>query len=147
MEHAGYRGTLYTTSPHAALWLQGEQTTHTLEFGLDESSSFPVVVGHHIAEGQPAYYHTGDHLKLKGRKVMGIETKEHGKTVFKTGVLGKPDVTRQLHPSSPDSHDGPWPAPGQVKYMDLDEVTGRIMVAIGPVLYCAQQLCLADLPI
>ena len=151
----GYRGTLYkTASPHPALWLQGEHTAHTLEFDVGESE-FPVVVNHQITEGQPAYY-VAARLKLKGRKVMGIDVKQRGKAVFRTGVLGKPDLTRQLRASLPGVYTGPRIGQDEVKYVDLDEATGTIMVVIGAVpnparpranVPFARQFCLADLPI
>ena len=152
-DSSGYRGTLYkTASPHPALWLQGEHTAHTLEFDVDESE-FPVVVNHRITEGQPAYY-VAARLKLKGRKVMGIDVKQRGKVVFRTGVLGKPDLTRQLRAPLPGVCTGPQIGQDEVKYVDLDEVTGRIVVVIGIVPFegrddipYVQQLCLADLPI
>ena len=44
-----YRGSHYKTtspySPYHALCLQGEKTTHTLEFDVDESGCLPKVVG------------------------------------------------------------------------------------------------------
>ena len=149
---SGFRGTLYKAAPHPALWLQGEQATHTLESDVDESN-FPVVVNHHITEGRPAY-HVGDHLKLKGRKVMGVDVGQHGETVFRTGVLGKPDLTRQLRAKLPGVYDGPWHEQDEVKYVDPDEATGRTMIVIGTVpgrrqnnIPFARRLCLADLPI
>ena len=148
-----YRGTLYKTeSAYPALWLQGELTTHTLEFDVDESGCFPVVANHHITEGRPAYY-TERHLKLQGRKVMGTEVGQGGETVFKTGVLGNPDLTRELHASLPGVWDGHWFELDEVKYTDLDEATGRIMVVVGPVpgwrsdkIPYACRLYLADIP-
>jgi len=150
---SGYRSTLYkTASPYHALWLQGGWATHTLEFDVDESG-FPMVVNHHVTEGQPAYY-VEDHLKLQGRKGMGFNVEEHGEIVLNTGVLGKPDVTRQLRAQLPGLYDGPRLKRDEVKYTDLDEVTGRIMIVVGPgrgrmsdnIPY-ARRLCLADLPI
>ena len=149
---SGYRGTLFkTASPYPALWLQGRQTTHALEFDVDESGCFPVVANHHITEGQPAYY-VARHLKLEGRKAMGVDVKEHGEAVFKTGVLGRPGLTRLLHASLPGLFDSY--RRDEVKYVDLDEVTGRIMIVIGTVpgrrsrnTPYARRLCLADLPI
>ena len=89
-----YDGTLYkTASRYPGLWLQGELTTHALEFDVDESGCFPVFVTHRITEGQPAY-HGESYLSLQGRKAMGIEVKQHGEIIFDTGVLGKPDLTR-----------------------------------------------------
>lgn len=150
-----YRGTFYkTASPYPALWLQGEQVTHTLEFYVDENGCSPVVVNHHIVEGRPAYC-VGDHLKLKGRKVMGINVGPYGETVFMTGVYGKPGLTRRLHTKLPGVF-GPGldqygrHRPDEVKYADLDEATGRIMVVIGAAsdrVPYVQRLCLADLPI
>ena len=151
---SGYYGTFYkTASPYPALWLQGEQTTHTLEFGVDESGCFPVVTNHHITQGQPAYY-VERHLKLQGRKAMGTEVKQDGEAVFKTGVLGKPDLARELRASLPGMWDGHRFESDEVKYTDLDEATGRIMVVIGTVpdlrsdsIPYARRLCLADLPL
>ena len=147
---AEYRGTIYkTASPYPALWLQGDQVTHTLEFDMDESD-FPVVVNHHITEGQPDYY-AGDHLKLQGRKGMSIEVRQGGEIVLNTGVLGKPDITRELRAKLPGRYGGPWRKQDEVKYADLDEVTGRIMIVTGTKEYnavpYARRLCLADLPI
>ena len=146
------RGTLYrTTSPYPALWLQGEQATHTLEFDVDESGYYPVVVNHHTTEGRPAYY-VGEALKLQGRKGMGIEVKRRGEIIFNTGVLGKPD-TRQLHALVPGLNEGARLMQDEVKYTDLDEVTGRIIVAVGPAprrrrnnIPYARRLYIADLP-
>ena len=144
------RGTLYkTTSPYPALWLQGKQATHTLEFDADESG-YPVVVNHRITEGRPAFY-VGNDLKLQGRKGMGIEIERRGEIVFHTGILGKPN-TRRLRAPIPGLNEGPRFTKDEVKYTDLDEVTGRIMVVVGPVprrrrdIPYAQKLYIADLP-
>jgi len=146
------RGTLYkTTSPYPALWLQGKQATETFEFGVDESGCYPVVANHHITEGQPAFY-VGNHLKLQGRKGISVETERRDEIVFNTGVLGKPD-TRRLRAPMPGLNECPRPAQGEVKYTDLDEVTGRIMVVVGPVpdqwwdeVPCVRRGYIADLP-
>ncbi|KAF9651048.1 hypothetical protein BDM02DRAFT_3259260 [Thelephora ganbajun] len=149
-----FRGSLYkTASPCSALWLQGMQATHALEFDVDESGCFPVVVNHHITEGQPAYY-VKDRLKLQGRKGMSIDVERHGEIVFNTGELGKPDLTRQLRAPVPGLNDGPSHKQYDVKYADLDEVTGRIMIVAssspgrrqGSVPY-ARRLYIADLPV
>ena len=149
-----YRGTLYkTASTYPALWLQGEQTAHTLEFDVDELGCFPIVVNHQVTEEQSAYY-AQRHLKLQGRKAMGIDVKQGGKTVFKTGVFGKPDLARELHALLPGFWDVDRRLLDEVKYTDLDEATGRIMVVIGTVadqrgfytISSAQRLCLAELP-
>ena len=147
---SGYRGTIYkTASPYPALWLQGWQVTHTLEFDMDESG-FPTVVNHHITEEQPAYY-VGSHLKLQGRKVMSIDTKQGGEIVLNTGVLGKPDITRELRAKLPGLYDGRWYQQDRMKYTDLDEATGRIMIVVGqvpgPRWRQNKWLCIADLPI
>ena len=147
-----YLGTLNETGfSYPALWLQGSWFTHTLEFDVDESGCFPVVVSHHITEGEPAY-HVTRHLKLQGRKAMGVFA-WRGEALFKTGMLGKPDLTRQLRARLPGVYEGPWHGQDEVKYAGLDEVTGRIMVAIGTVsgqrqvdVTYARRLCLADLP-
>ena len=149
---SGYRGTLNeTASPYHALWLQGSWFTHTLEFDVDESGCFPVVVSHQITQGQPAYY-VRRHLKLQGRKAMGVDV-WRGEAVFKTGVLGNSDLTRQLRARLPGVYEGPLHEQDEAKYADLDEVTGRIMVVIGTVpgrrqgdIPYARRLCLADLP-
>ena len=148
-----HRGTLYeTTSPYPALWLQGTWATHTLEFDVDESGCFPMVVNHHITEGRPGYY-AGDRLKLQGRKGMSISIGQGGEIVFNTGVLGKPDITRQLRAKLPILWEGHWFRRDEVKYTDLDEVTGRIMIVIGPgrrrdiKIPYARRLWLAELPI
>jgi len=148
------RGTLYKTeSPYPALWLQGERTTHTLELDVDESGCFPVVVSHRITEGQPAYYE--ECLKLQGRKGMGVDVGLHDEIVFNMGVLGKPDMTRRLYAALPGFNKGILFEQDEVKYVDLDEATGRIMVVVGlpsdrwgrkDVPY-AWQLYLADLPV
>lgn len=145
-----YDGTLYkTASRYPGLWLQGELTTHALEFDVDEFGCFPVFVTHRITEGQPAY-HAGYHLSLQGRKMMSIEVKQHGEVIFNTGVLGKPDLTRQLRASLPGLSDDGWRIREVLKYTKLDEVTGRIMIAIGTEFDqtgASWRLCLADLPI
>ena len=85
---------------------------------------------------------------------MGVDVGQHGETVFRTGVLGKPDLTRQLRAKLPGVYDGPWHEQDEVKYVDLDEATGRTMIVIGTVpdrsqnnIPFARRLCLADLPI
>ena len=146
------RGTLCkTASPYPALWLQGKQAAHTFEFDVDESGCYPVVVNDRITEGGPAFYE-GDHLKLQGRKGIGIETEQRDEIVFNTGIRGKTD-TRRLRAPMLGPNEGPPPAQGEVKYTDLDEVTGRIMVVVGPVpdqwwdeVPCAWRLYVADLP-
>ena len=147
------RGTLYkTASPYPALWLQGKQVTHILEFDVDESGCYPVVANHHITEGRPAFY-VGNDLKLQGRKGMGIETERRGEIVFNTGILGRPG-TRRLRAPIPSLNSSLRFMRDEVKYTDLDEVTGRIMVVVGPVPHgrrqadipYAQKLYIADLP-
>ena len=153
---SGYHGTTYrTVSPYPALWLQGEQITHTLEFDVDESGCFPIVANHHITLGQPAYY-VERYLKLRGQKVMSTEVRQGGEVVFRTGVLGKPDLARELRASLPGRRlrGRRWLEQNGVKYTGLDEVTGRILVVIGTVpdqgadnIPYARRLCLVDLPI
>jgi len=158
------RGTLYkTVSPYLTLWLQGGWATHTLEFDVDESG-FPVVVNHQSTRGRPAYY-TGKYLKLQGRKGMGIGVERPGEVVLNTGVLGKPKITRRLRAPIPglNTDDRPSRPRDIVKYTDLDEATGRIMIVVGPKLRRsgtmsvhassrvetphAQRLYIGDLPI
>jgi len=159
-----YRGTLYSTaSPHPALWLQGYQDTHILEFDVDESGCFPVVVNHHRTGGRPAYY-VGEYPKLRGRKGMSIDVGRRDEIVLiNTGVLGKPDITRRLRAPIRGLYDnnGSWRRQHEVKYTDLDEMTGRIMIAVGPGRMggmslrgsdwdeapCARRLYIGDLPI
>ena len=150
----GYCGTFYkTASPYPALWVQGVQVTHTLEFDVDESGCFPVVVDHHFTEGLSAY-NVGSRLKLQGRKRMSFGVIRGGEIVLNTGVLGKPETTRQLRAQLPGVYELLWSSSrDEVKYTDLDEVTGRIMIAVGLVPRCrrnsyfprARRLCLADL--
>lgn len=156
---AGCHGALYkTTSPYPTLWLQGEQATHTLEFSVDESGCFPVVVNHRIVEGTPAY-HVGANVILKSRKVMGVDIEDDGEIVFTTGVQGKPDFTRELRARLPGLS-GTCPSQAvqdEMRHADFDEATGRIMFAAGAVAASrdwgtdrvpyGQRLCLADLPI
>jgi len=99
-----------------------------LEFDVDESGCFPVVVNHHRTEGRPAYY-VGNHLKLQGRKGMGIDVERRGEVVLYTGVLGEPDMTRRLRAPIPGLNANGGPC---LKYTDLDEVTGRIVIVVGP---------------
>ena len=120
---------------------------------VDESGCFPVVVNHHIAEGQPAYY-AKHYLKLQGRKVVGTEVGQGGEAVFKTGMLGKLDLTREIRASLPGFGDGDWRKQDKVKCTDFDEATGKVIVVInaspsrrGDDIHCARRLCLADLPI
>ena len=147
-----HRGTLYeTASPYPALWLQGEWTTHTLEFDVDKSGCIPMVVNHQITEGRPAHY-VGDRIKLQGRKVMSISIgqAEDDEIVINTGVLGKPDITRQLRVQLPGLYESHWYRRDELKYADLDEATGRIMIVLGSIRCSfsdARQLLLAELPI
>jgi len=145
-------GTLYkTASPYPALWLLWEEATHTLEFDVDESGCYPVVVNHHITEGPPDFK-VGDNIELRGRKGMGVEKRRRGEIVFNTGVLGKPD-TRRLRAPIPGLNDNSRPAHDKVWDTDLDEVTGRIMILVGPVhdrrldaIPRAQRLYIAEIP-
>jgi hypothetical protein len=147
-----FHGTLYkTASSYPALWLQEEETTHTIEFGVDESGRYPVVMNHHIAEGRPAFY-VGNDVELRGRKGMGIETERWGEIVFNTGMLGKPDTRRLRAPMSHLNED-PQLAHDGITYTDLDEVTGRIMIVVDSMfarrqgdIPRAQRLYIADLP-
>ena len=124
------QGTLYkTASPYPGLWLQGKQSTHMVEFDVDESGRYPVVVNHHITEGQPAF-HMGDTIKLQGRKGISTETGRQDEIVINTGVVGKPD-TRRLRVSIPGLNEGPRLRQDIMKYTDLDEMTGRIMIVVG----------------
>ena len=151
LDASDYRGTLYeTASPYPGLWLQGEQSTHAIEFDVDGSGCYPVVVNHHITEGQPVF-HVGDALKLQGRKGMSIETGLRDEIVINTGVLGKPD-TRRLRVSIPGLNVGSRFRKEKVKYTDLDEMTGRVMIVVGrededdeDIPY-AKKLYIADLP-
>ena len=77
--------------------------------------------------------------------------------MFKTGGLGRSDLARRLDARLPGVYE--YSQLGQyseVKYVDLDEATGRIMVVIGAAVDgdsgddftpYARRLCLADLPI
>lgn len=117
-----------TASLFPALWLQGGLTTHTLEFDANDSG-FPVVAKHDFTGGRPAF-HSAEHIKLRGRKGMSIEDRLQGQIAFKTGVLEEPDIMRRLSVSIPGLNDRPhW---DEFKYADLDELTGRIMIVIGP---------------
>jgi len=64
---------------------------------------------------------------------MGISVERPGEVVLNTGVLGKPDITRRLRAPIPGLNADPPRRPRDiVKYTDLDEATGRIMIAVGP---------------
>ena len=149
LDASEFRGTFYkTASPYPALWLQGKRTTHTIEFDVDESGYYPVVVNH-ITEGQPAFY-VGNTLKLKGRKGMSIETEWEDEIVINTGVLGKPG-TRRLRAPIPGLNIGIEFMRDEVRYTDLDEVTGRILVVVGQEdieedAHYAKKLYIAELP-
>jgi hypothetical protein len=146
------RGTLYkTASPYHALWLQGMQATHTLEFDADESGCFPVVVNHKVTGDRPVFQ-SAEHLELRGRKGMRIESGLEGEVVFHTGILEKPGLTRRLRASVPGLHDDLWG--DEFKYADLDELTGRIMFVVGLIIDWgrydfpyAQEVYIADLPV
>ena len=142
-----------TVSPRPALWIQGEWGTHTLEFDVDESGCFPLVADHQVTEGRPAYY-VGFSFKLQGRKGMAVGFGK-GEIVINTTVFGRPDITRRLRAGLPRVNDRRR-RQEEVKYADLDEVTGRMMVVVGPVARCqrgpgrapyAERLYLADIPI
>ena len=143
------RGTYYkAASPFPALWLQGGLFTHTLEFGEDESG-FPVVTKHDFTGGRPTF-RSAEHIKLRGRRGMSIEQPLQGQIVIKTGVLEKPVAMRRLNVSLPGLTDCPqW---GGFMFADLDELTGRIMIIVGPPIsrrfdniLCARQLYVVDL--
>ena len=146
------RGTFYkTTSLSRVLWLQGRSATHTLEFGVDESGYFPVVVDHNITE-RPRTFHPTKHIKLQGRKGMCIECRPGGEFVFHTRVPEDPDLTRQLHASLRGLDGRAWR--DELKYVDLDELTGRIMIVVGRPnrrmrgdFPRARRLYIADLPV
>ena len=130
---SSYRvGTLYkTASPYPAIWLLGEEATHTLEFDVDESGCYPVIVDHQIIWGRPDFK-VGDDIELRGRKGMGIETRRRDEIVFNTGILGESD-TRRLRAPIPGLNTGPRPKQDKAWHTDLDEVTGRTMALVGPV--------------
>ena len=143
-----------TVSPCPALWIQGEMATHTLEFDVDGSGGFPVVADHQITEGRPAY-NVGFYLRLRGRKGVAVGHGLYKEFAIDTAVFGEPDITRRLRAEIPGL-DGRHHRRDEVKYMDLDEVTGRIMIVVGPVPRCyrkpgrtfyAQRLYFADVPI
>ena len=151
LDASDYRGTLYkTTFAYPGLWLQRKQTTHTIEFDAD-GFGYPMVENHHTAEGKPGF-HMGNTLKLQGRKGMSIETLWRDEVMISTGVLGKPD-TRRLRAPIPGLNRGPRVRQAELKYADLDEMTGRIMIVVGPevgrgqvdVPY-ARRLYIADIP-
>ena len=140
-----------TVSPHPALWIQGKLTTHTLEFDMDESGCFPMVANHQVTEGRPAY-HADFYLKLQGGKGVAIGFGLHEEIAINTAVFGKPDSTRRLRAEIPGLDD----RREEMKYVDLDEVTGRIVIVVGSVPRCrrggnripyAKRLYLADIPI
>ena len=146
---SGCCGTLYkTASLYPVLWLQGKQTTHTIEFDVD--GCYPVVVNHRITEGKPVF-HVGNIFKLQGRKGMNIKTGLRSRVEINTGVVGKPD-TRRLCGAIPGLNHGPRFRQDQVKYTDLDEMMGRIMVVVGHEdireewITNAKKLYIADLP-
>jgi len=130
---SSYRvGTLYKmASPYPAIWLLGEEATHTLEFDVDESGCYPVIVNHQIIWGRPDFK-VGDNIELRGRKGMGVETRRRDEIVFNTGILGESD-TRRLRAPIPGLNTGHRSKQDKAWHTDLDEVTGRIMVLVGPV--------------
>ena len=99
-----------------------------IEFDVDESGFYPVVVNHQITKGQPEFF-VGDTLKLQGRKGISTETGWVDEIVINTGMVGKPN-TRRLRAPIPGLNRVLWFARDEVSYTSLDEVTGRIMVVV-----------------
>lgn len=62
---------------------------------------------------------------------MSIESRLEGEVVFHTGMLENPNLTRRLRASTlgPNGNS----LLGEINYADLDELTGRIMVVVGPI--------------
>lgn len=97
---------------------------------MDGPCCYPVASDHRIIEGRPTYY-VGDVLKMQGQKGVGTEIWQD-EIAFNVGVLGKPDA-RRLRTPVPGPNDDPKLSRDEVKYTDLDEVWG-VMVVVGPCL-------------
>jgi hypothetical protein len=127
-----YAGSLYDTgSQNTKLYIQGSLVTHKLEFGPDKSG-FLVVLKHSITEERPAYYIPCEQrgIILKGRK--GVRHHRDGcpVIVFNTLLLGK-EHTPGVFRIRTDELSGEDYLPMQeVKHLDLDEVTGRLLIGV-----------------
>lgn len=149
---SGLRGSLYkTASQYPGLWLQGHRATHTLEFCEDGSGCLPVVANHNITKRSRPFFSLATHIKLQGRRGMGIVDRLKEAIFFHTGILEDPNCRRPIRIQIPGLNAGSWR--GEFKYMDLDELTGRVMVVVGPptgrtqdIIPYAERLYIADLP-
>ena len=82
---------------------------------------------------------------------MGIVDRLKEAIFFHTGILEDPSCRRPIRIQIPGLNAGSWR--GEFKYMDLDELTGRVMVVVGPptgrtqdIIPYAERLYIADLP-
>ena len=128
-----YYGTLYDTDPqHPRIYLQGSLITHDIDFGLDESG-FLVVLSHTATGGQPAYcvFDEERSFVLKGRKgVCYCMGGADGYTVvLKTLLLGREHTTGVFRIRANESVAREGLSVQDLK-VDLDEVTGRLLVAV-----------------
>ena len=123
-----YYGSLYDTlSQYPKLYIQGPSSTHKLEFDLGESG-FPVVLNHSITGELPAYCvpDEGRGLVVRGRK--GVRPSWSGDDPviqFNTLLLGKEQATGVFRVRT-DEEDSTV----RGARMDLDEVTGRLLVCV-----------------
>ena len=122
-------GSLYDMGPqHPKLYIQGSLTTHKLDLGLDKSG-FMVVLKHDTTGGPPAYWLPGwgRNLVLKGRKGVCHYRTDGGKVIaFNTLLLGREDTTGVFRICANERE-----LVGDRTQVDLDEVTGRLLVVIG----------------
>jgi len=143
------------------LYVHSPDGTEILEFGLDDVGCFSVVIA------EETVYHGDDwgeeirrydddlgqpircKITLKGRKVLYYKPHEM-ESPFLTLVTGsvKEDAGRELSTQIPSSHRDD---PIYVKQMDLDERTGRLLIAVGyprtlEAAQSARRVYLADLP-
>jgi hypothetical protein len=128
-----YDGSLYDTgSQYPKLYIQGSLVAHKLEFGPGESGS-PVVLEHNITGERPAYHIPCEKREaiLKGRKGVRHHSKDGLEMVFNTLLLDREHTSGVFRVRAEELPEGnPLP---EVKHMDLDEVTGRLLVGVDSV--------------
>lgn len=129
-ESTRYHGSLYDVwSKFPKLSIQGSRNLHKLEFSLEPG--FPVVLRHNVTRGLPRYCIPDDEW---GTAVKGRKWARH----YQLSDIGTQILVATLLLEREDEPGGFSVRPGfsmneklEVKYMDVDEATGRFLFGMG----------------
>jgi hypothetical protein len=136
-ESSRYDGNLYDVcTQYPKLYIQGSSVTHKLEFGLNEPG-FLVILRYSITRERPAQYiFDGRRFILKGWKGVCHCWDDSPVTIlFNTLLLGREHTSGEFRICASElwEEDSDFLVVPEVKHIDLDEVTGRLLVGVDSV--------------